>query len=196
MASIAIKRGTQAQITATSIVDGQILYTTDLGVDNKVYLDVGTSRVQVSGRSQASEISFAPTTLTTSTTVQGAITEVQNDIGNVASLNTTNKTVVPAINEVKTAITVTGTTGGGMFAYTTGTTSSTVGGSVTLTLPTGFSPSNSIIVGCHVNYAMNTQAEMTSYGTNVDLRDTGIVVVVNNASLVSKAVVVLLMKIL
>ena len=77
MATIAIKRGTQAQITATSIVDGQILYTTDLGVDNKVYLDVGTSRVQVSGRSAASEISYNNTTGGGSaTTVQGALSEV------------------------------------------------------------------------------------------------------------------------
>ena len=83
MATIAIKRGTQAQITATSVVDGQILYTTDLGVDNKVYLDVGTSRVQVSGRSQASEISYNNTTGGgTATTVQGAIADINSNLEN------------------------------------------------------------------------------------------------------------------
>ncbi len=43
------KRGTKTQIENTSVVDGQVLWETDQGGSNKIYNDVGTTRVQIGG---------------------------------------------------------------------------------------------------------------------------------------------------
>ena len=47
MAYFEIFRGTQAEVNAQAIVDGQMLYTTDLGIYNKIYADVGSTRIQL-----------------------------------------------------------------------------------------------------------------------------------------------------
>lgn len=48
MASIIMKRGTLAEVNATAISDGQILFTTNQTYD-KIYADVGTIRRQIGG---------------------------------------------------------------------------------------------------------------------------------------------------
>ena len=45
MASFAIIRGTAAEIETTPIVDGQLLFETDQVDDNKIYGDVGSTRI-------------------------------------------------------------------------------------------------------------------------------------------------------
>lgn len=47
MAYFEIFRGTQAEVNAQAIIDGQMLYTTDLGTTNKIYADVGSTRIQL-----------------------------------------------------------------------------------------------------------------------------------------------------
>lgn len=49
MASFAPIRGTRAQISATPIVDGQFLFETDQGTNNKIYADVNSIRSIVGG---------------------------------------------------------------------------------------------------------------------------------------------------
>lgn len=49
MASITMKRGTLSEINATPISDGQVLWTTNQTY-NKIYADVGTSRIQIGGQ--------------------------------------------------------------------------------------------------------------------------------------------------
>lgn len=49
MANAIFKRGTSAEIDDIAISDGQVLWTTDLGVSNKIYNDVGTNRVPIGG---------------------------------------------------------------------------------------------------------------------------------------------------
>lgn len=48
MASVSIRRGTKAQVEATPISDGQLLFETDQE-SNRIYMDNGTSRIQVGG---------------------------------------------------------------------------------------------------------------------------------------------------
>jgi hypothetical protein len=49
MASFAPIRGTRAQIATTPIVDGQFLVETNQGVNNRIYLDTGSTRSVVGG---------------------------------------------------------------------------------------------------------------------------------------------------
>ena len=49
MASFAPIRGTRSQVQATPIIDGQFLVETDQGVNNKIYMDEGSSRTIVGG---------------------------------------------------------------------------------------------------------------------------------------------------
>ena len=51
MADIGAKfiRNTKAVIDAIPIVDGQVLWTTDQGVNNKIYNDCGTTRIPIGG---------------------------------------------------------------------------------------------------------------------------------------------------
>lgn len=48
MASVSIRRGTKAQVEATPISDGQLLFETDQE-SNRIYMDNGTNRIQVGG---------------------------------------------------------------------------------------------------------------------------------------------------
>lgn len=77
-------RGTLAVVNATSIVDGQVLFTDDQGANNKIFMDTGTKRVQVGG------------TLTVDTTLS---TSSNNPIANSA--------VATAINTINSKIGVT-----------------------------------------------------------------------------------------
>ena len=49
MASFAPIKDTRAAINATPIVDGQLLFETDMGFQNRIYLDDGASRVTIGG---------------------------------------------------------------------------------------------------------------------------------------------------
>lgn len=49
MASFAPIRDTRVNIQNTPIVDGQILFETDMGASNRIYIDVGANRVQIGG---------------------------------------------------------------------------------------------------------------------------------------------------
>lgn len=49
MASFAPIRDTRTNIENTPIVDGQILFETDMGSANKIYIDNGSTRVQIGG---------------------------------------------------------------------------------------------------------------------------------------------------
>ena len=62
MATFVPIRGTQAQINATPIVDGQMLIETDQGNFNKIYLDVNTTRYQVGGHSGGTGSTLVVTT--------------------------------------------------------------------------------------------------------------------------------------
>lgn len=59
MAYFEIFRGTQAEVNAQAIVDGQILYTTDLGINDKIYKDVGSVRTILSNDNGISQ-SYTP----------------------------------------------------------------------------------------------------------------------------------------
>lgn len=58
MAMVYFYRGTRAECEARTITDGQLLFETDQGTDGKAYLDVGSERITISGKSTASEISY------------------------------------------------------------------------------------------------------------------------------------------
>ena len=49
MASFAPIRDTRTNIQNTPIVDGQLLFETDMGASNRIYIDVGSTRVQIGG---------------------------------------------------------------------------------------------------------------------------------------------------
>lgn len=53
MASVIIKRDTLANINATPITDGQLLFSTDQSNDNdKIYADIGSERKVIGGRTE------------------------------------------------------------------------------------------------------------------------------------------------
>lgn len=58
MVDININRATSKEVDATPIKDGQLLITTDLNLDNKLYADIEDKRVVIGGRSEAREISY------------------------------------------------------------------------------------------------------------------------------------------
>lgn len=49
MASVTIKRGTEAEVASTAITDGQILFTTDREYNNQIMADVGEDRILIGG---------------------------------------------------------------------------------------------------------------------------------------------------
>lgn len=49
MASVTIKRGTEAEVASTAITDGQILFTTDREYNNQIMADVGEERILIGG---------------------------------------------------------------------------------------------------------------------------------------------------
>lgn len=49
MASFAPIRDTRENIQNTPIVDGQLLFETNMGASNRIYIDVGSTRVQIGG---------------------------------------------------------------------------------------------------------------------------------------------------
>lgn len=49
MASVTIKRGTEAEVASTAITDGQILFTTDREYNNQIMADVGENRILIGG---------------------------------------------------------------------------------------------------------------------------------------------------
>ena len=49
MASFAPIRDTRENIENTPIVDGQLLFETNMGASNRIYIDVGSTRVQIGG---------------------------------------------------------------------------------------------------------------------------------------------------
>ena len=49
MASWRIYRNTKEEVNNQPIVDGQMLYTTDQGTKNKIYVDNGTERITIGG---------------------------------------------------------------------------------------------------------------------------------------------------
>ena len=80
MASFAPIRGTRAQIQATPIVDGQFLVETDQGVDNKIYMDEGSTRTIVGGN-----------------TVTGVLPElyIYSETGSVVTVEDAGGTLIP-----------------------------------------------------------------------------------------------------
>ncbi len=80
MASFAPIRGTRAQIQTTPIVDGQFLVETDQGVDNKIYMDEGSTRTIVGGN-----------------TVTGVLPElyIYSETGSVVTVEDEGGTLIP-----------------------------------------------------------------------------------------------------
>lgn len=74
-ASITILRNTKANIDAEPIKDGNILFTTDQA-KNKIYTDVGTTRIQIGGTDVDTKLS----TISTNPVQNKVITNSINDI--------------------------------------------------------------------------------------------------------------------
>lgn len=88
MASFAIIRGTAVDIQNTPIVDGQLLFETDQGNDNKIYGDVGSTRIILgsggSGASYLNDLRDVDITLLT----ENQVLQVVNDGGSLKWENT------------------------------------------------------------------------------------------------------------
>ena len=109
MATFVPIRGTQAQINATPIVDGQMLIETDQGNFNKIYLDVNTTRYQVGGHSGGSGSSFVLTT--TETSLYGkSVTITIDGTTYTDTFNSSGTVVINDVVKVGTAV-VTSTDG-------------------------------------------------------------------------------------
>lgn len=75
-ASITILRNTKANIDAEPIKDGNILFTTDQA-KNKIYTDVGTTRIQIGG---TVDVDTKLSTISTNPVQNKVITNSINDI--------------------------------------------------------------------------------------------------------------------
>ena len=87
-ASITILRNTKANIDAEPIKDGNILFTTDQA-KNKIYTDVGTTRIQIGGTVDVdTELSTTSTNPVQNKVITNSINDVrghlQNEIGDLA----------------------------------------------------------------------------------------------------------------
>ena len=87
MATFLPIRNTKTEIDTTPIVDGQFLMTTDLGDNNRIYLDNGTQRIDLNSTNTSSVASSVTITDTnnyfTSGNVEGALSEVGNTVANI-----------------------------------------------------------------------------------------------------------------
>lgn len=109
MATFVPIRGTQAQILATPIVDGQMLIETDQGNFNKIYLDVNTTRSQVGGHSGGTGSTLVVTT-TESTLYGKTVSVVIDGTTYTGTFNSSGTVVIDSIIKVGNA-TVTSTDG-------------------------------------------------------------------------------------
>ncbi len=80
MASFAPIRGTRTQINNTPIVDGQFLVETDQGIENKIYMDEGSTRTIVGGN-----------------TVSGVLPElyIYSETGSIVTVEDEGGTLIP-----------------------------------------------------------------------------------------------------
>lgn len=109
MATFVPIRGTQAQINATPIVDGQMLIETDQGNFNKIYLDVNTTRYQVGGHSGGTGSTLVVTT--SEPTLYGkSVSVVIDGTTYTGTFNASGTVVIDSIVKVGNA-TVTSTDG-------------------------------------------------------------------------------------
>lgn len=109
MATFVPIRGTQAQILATPIVDGQMLIETDQGNFNKIYLDVDTTRYQVGGHSGGTGSTLVVTT--SEPTLYGkSVSVVIDGTTYTGTFNSSGTVVIDSIIKVGNA-TVTSTDG-------------------------------------------------------------------------------------
>lgn len=84
MTLFSVFRGTETEVNARSIIDGQMLFTTDLGTKNKIYADVGTSRKLLGVGQEAID------------EINNSLSDINSELAskaNQTSLNETNATV-------------------------------------------------------------------------------------------------------
>lgn len=88
MASVTFKRGTRAEIEATSKQDGQILMETDQNKKNKMYIDLPDgSRVLIGNSGEAIDTFYDNTTSgLDATNVQNAIDKIENNVGDISGI--------------------------------------------------------------------------------------------------------------
>ena len=87
-ASITILRNTQANINAEPIKDGNILFTTDQA-ENKIYADVGTTRIKIGG---TVDVDTTLSTTSTNPVQNKVITNSVNDVKRQIHTNLLNPT--------------------------------------------------------------------------------------------------------
>ena len=160
-ASITILRNTQANINAEPIKDGNILFTTDQA-ENKIYADVGTTRIKIGGTVDVD------TTLSTTSTnpVQNKV--ITNSIDDVRGQIRTNLLNPPAQTQTINGVTFTNNGDG---TYTVNGTASAQTG-FTLAEYTDWSIlKNKKLVGCPKGGSKETYslyASLLHSGTFVD----------------------------
>lgn len=93
-ASITILRNTKANIDAEPIKDGNILFTTDQA-KNKIYTDVGTTRIQIGGTVDVdTELSTISTNPVQNKVITNSIKHLQNEIDDIYASEATEAEII------------------------------------------------------------------------------------------------------
>lgn len=95
-ASITILRNTKANIDAEPIKDGNILFTTDQA-KNKIYTDVGTTRIQIGGTADVdvdTELSTISTNPVQNKVITNSIKHLQNEIDDIYASEATEAEII------------------------------------------------------------------------------------------------------
>lgn len=111
MAEVKIKRGTKSEIDNTSIVDGQLLFTTD-EINSSLFIDIGTVRKQIGSNADitAKDVQYDNTSShLTSTNVQDGMDEIvtkhNSSIGgintSIQNINQVNNTQNEKLNDLE-----------------------------------------------------------------------------------------------
>lgn len=102
--NIIMYRKTAAEIQNIPIVDGQLLFETDQGSNGKIFLDVGTNRLQIGGNFLPTyEAEFLSTGWSTSApyTQTVSVAGITSDYTSIPTLNQNNATSQSDLNNMQ-----------------------------------------------------------------------------------------------